>query len=145
VLTNDSDLVIKNNASQYISTFPITSTAKLYKGNTELTSGVTYSWKLGSTEKSTSQTLTLESTNYSAGDYIVTATYEYDSKTYTKTFSVKETTAEVDYDLIYPSPVNISTGAQTIAVQVLKTGKGHAKDSNDTKTLNAKGNYPIKI
>ena len=142
-LTNDSDMVVKNNAGQYISSFPIGSTAELYEGGTKITSGVTYQWKLGSTTKSTNASLSLESSTYSVGNYVVTATYK--GNTYTKTFSVRETTAEADYDLIYPSTVNITNGEKTVAVKVLKTGKGYDGDTNDTRTLTEAGSHPIQI
>ena len=81
--------------------------------------------------------------NYEPGNYVVTATYG--GVPYTKTFTVAETTAQVDYSLIVPTTVNTSNTDWSFSIQVLKTGKGYEGDVDGTGTLATAGSHPIKI
>jgi hypothetical protein len=152
-LTNDNEIAVKNNAGIYVSTFPIETTAELYAGDEKITSGVSYEWKLGSTSKVKTSKLSLDpnpkqdsdSILYEVGEYTVTATIDDTDKTFTKTFTVREVTAEVDYDLIVPTAINLDTSSSTIQVKVLKTGIGYDGDTSNSATLTAKGNHLIKL
>jgi hypothetical protein len=43
-LSNDSDVIVKNNTGEWISNFPIQTKASVWENEKELTKGVTYSW-----------------------------------------------------------------------------------------------------
>ena len=144
-LTNDLDVVVKNNAGIYISAFPIETTAELYAGSKKITTGVSYEWKLGNTTIDTNSKLSLTSTTYAAGEYTVTATITGTTQTFTKTFTVREITAEVDYDLIVPASINLDTSSSIVQVKVLKTGIGYNGDTSNSATLTAKGDHLIKL
>jgi hypothetical protein len=106
--------MVFNNAGVMISSDYPTCEAKLYNGGEDITKKATFEWKLGNNTISTNNVLQLSKTNYTAGEYIVTA--KYNNTEYTKTFTIAQTTAEVDYDLIVPSVINISTGAQNVRI-----------------------------
>ena len=147
-LTNDQEVIAKNNAGTYISTFPIECYGSLYQGKIEVSTGVTYKWTTPGGETIEDDSLIIEENIYSgekygSGNYTLTATY--DGVTYTKVFKVTEITSQVDYSLIVPSIANITHASQSFAVKVLKTGKGYATDDDDTEILEGPGEHDIKI
>lgn len=149
-LTNDYDLVVKNNAGVLVSSFPITSTIELYQGSQKLTP-TSYLWSGPNGFEDDVATLSLEASDYNTygpGSYVGTAKHN-NTTLYTKTFTIAETTAEVDYNLIVPSTVNVGTTnnqkTKTVAVQVLKIGKGYSDDTSASATLQSAGDHLIKI